>query len=254
MNDLDDLLDRIDTPPLDVAADVARGERALRRRHGWQASAAGLSVAAVAATAVALGGSSPARDSSQAPSFLGGPDAGVHSQQHHQTRARHHDRHRLLTVKQRLRQLNRQLNDPETRTVLQTYRDVLAQHLDPGGTRLGPVNGQLGGTGSFGTKLDWNHGGELMIVAGTAWDRFEGFYGPDVRVTPTTFHGDAARTTTYQGDLIVSVRHPDGTIVTLVASSSFGNNGTSASSLDLTTRQLLAAAADRRIVLPSYLR
>jgi hypothetical protein len=55
-------------------------------------------------------------------------------------------------------------------------------------------------------------------------------------------------------DVVVSVQHQDGTVVTLIASTSFGNNGTSTSSLGLTQHQLLAAAADPRLKLPPYLR
>jgi hypothetical protein len=43
MNDFDDLLERIETPPADVHDDVARGERALCRRQRWQTGAASLS-------------------------------------------------------------------------------------------------------------------------------------------------------------------------------------------------------------------
>ena len=55
-------------------------------------------------------------------------------------------------------------------------------------------------------------------------------------------------------DLVVSAEHEDGTIVTLIASTAFGNNGTSTPALGLTQHQLLAAAADPRLTLPSYLR
>jgi hypothetical protein len=73
-------------------------------------------------------------------------------------------------------------------------------------------------------------------------------------MTPTTYDGLAARVSTKGDDLVVSVQHQDGTVVTLIASTSFGNNGASTSALGLTRPELLAAAADRRLTLPAYLR
>ena len=49
------------------------------------------------------------------------------------------------------------------------------------------------------------------------------------------------------------VEHEDGTGVFLVASSEFGNNGTSIAATGLTAQQLLDAAADPRLVLPDPL-
>jgi hypothetical protein len=73
-------------------------------------------------------------------------------------------------------------------------------------------------------------------------------------MSPTTFHGQPARVSTTGSDLVVSVRHDDGTVVMLIASTAFGNNGTSTPSLGLTRDQLLAAAADPRLTLPASLR
>jgi hypothetical protein len=70
-------------------------------------------------------------------------------------------------------------------------------------------------------------------------------------MTPTTYRGRPARVSSTGSDLVVSVRHDDGTVVTLIASTGFGNNGTSTGILDLTQDQLLAAAADPRLVMPS---
>lgn len=263
MNEIQDLLERIDAPPTDVAADVARGERALRRRRGWQASAAAVSVAAVVGVAVALSGSS-------GPSGAAGP--GVAAQPgsassasaspptcaHHGHGCAPHARHPARTLpsaKPPLRQLQHRMSSVSSALTLRTYHDVLAEHLDPRGDNLRLAQNQQGGSGSFGTKLDWNGGGMLEIVVGGTWDAAGGFYPLELaRMADTTFEGEPARVSTMGDDLVVSVRHADGTVVTLIASTSFGNNGTSTPALGLTQHQLLAAAADPRLQLPSYLR
>jgi hypothetical protein len=252
MNDLNDLLDRVATPATDVAADVSRGERALRRRRTWQASLAGLSVAAVVGGAVALGGSSTPRGEQP---YSGRPSVASAAQQSRHPRPTHAPTHHPITAREAMRRENRQMSSPAGQSTLRTYHDVLAEHLDPGGTRLGPVNGELGGSDAFGTKLDWNHGGMLMIVVGTTWNRYTGWANPPAGgMRATSVDGDEARVNRAGDDLVVSVRHPDGTVVTLLLSRDFGNNGTSTSALDVTQAQLLTAAADPRIQLPPYLR
>jgi hypothetical protein len=52
--------------------------------------------------------------------------------------------------------------------------------------------------------------------------------------------------------VVVSVQHEDGTVVTLIASAAFGNNGTTTSSVGLTRAQLLDAAADPALKLPPW--
>ena len=51
----------------------------------------------------------------------------------------------------------------------------------------------------------------------------------------------------------VAVEHDDGQVVMLLATPSFGNNGTSIPATGLTAHQLLDAAADPRLQLPVYL-
>jgi hypothetical protein len=95
----------------------------------------------------------------------------------------------------------------------------------------------------------------LEIVVGRTWSSAGGFYLLErAGMTPTMYDGHPARVSTKSDDLVVSVQHQDGTVVTLIASTSFGNNGTSTSALGLTRPELLAAAADRRLTLPAYLR
>jgi hypothetical protein len=244
MNELDDLLEIIDVPPTDAAADAARGARALRRRRRTQGGAVAVSVAAIAALGFALHGSS---GSPGAAGFASGATASPSA----------HDRvhHRAHASRQQVAKMEARLGDASATNTLQTYHDVLAEHLDPTGGHLRLAQNEQGGGGSFGTKLDWNGGGMLEIVVGRTWSAAGGFYLLErAGMTPTTYDGHPARVSTKSDDLVVSVEHQDGTVVTLIASTSFGNNGTSTPSLGLTRNQLLAAAADPRLRLPPYLR
>jgi len=104
----------------------------------------------------------------------------------------------------------------------------------------------------IGTKLDWNGGCLLEIVLGHDWSAAGSSYGLDTAgMAPTTYHGQPARVSSKGDDLVVSVRHDDGTVVTLIASTGFGNNGTSTAERGLDQAQLLAAAADPRLMMPS---
>ena len=240
MSELDDLLDIIAVPPTDAAADAARGERSLRRRRRTQVGAVAVSVAAVAAAGFALHGSS---GSPGAAGFADGASA---------PRSAHVRDH---AARQHVAKMEARLHRESATDPLQTYHDVLAEHLDPTGSHLRLAQNEQGGTGVYGTKLDWNDGGMLEIVVSHSWGGAGHFYLlEDAGMTPTTYDGRPARVSTKGDDLVVSVEHQDGTVVTLIASTSFGNNGTSTPALGLTQDRLLAAAADPRLRMPQYLR
>jgi hypothetical protein len=249
--EIDDLLDRIEVPPLDPEADVVRGRSALRRRHRLQVAGAALSVGALAAIGVTVQGASWVSGASD-PSYLNRTPARFLSPDSSSPGSIHRPPNE---TDERVRELQHRLTDVTTQRTLQRYRDVIAQHLGPGGDQLRVTQDEEGGSGSFGTKMDWRHGGMLEIVVGSRWDAAGGSYPLEyAAMRPTTYDGRPARVSTAGDDLVVSVRHTDGTVVTLLASTSFGNNHTSTPHLDLTQPQLLAAAADERLDLPYYLR
>ena len=237
MNELDDLLEILDVPPTDPTADVARGERSLRRRRRTQVSAAVLSV--VAALGLALGSSSR----SPGPVGFAGGTSTASSSEPDQTQV----------AQQQVERMERRLLRRAVHDQRDTYRKVLVAHLDPGGGRLGPVNGEQGGSGTYGTKFDWNHGGMLEIVLSRSWLGAGHFYAlEDAGMAPTSYVGHPAQVSTTGDDVVVSVRHRNGIIVTLIASTSFGNNGTTTSAIGLTQAQLLDAAADPALNLPPW--
>ncbi len=261
MNELRDLLEMVDVPPTDPAADVARGERSLRRRRRTQVSAAVLSVAAVAALGVVVQGSSgsPGADGggfarrSSAPNEHSASATPTPSAADEHQRARQAHATKALTVKQRMRQLMQMDSDPATLATLRTYRDVLAEHLDPGGSRLQMAQNIGGGMGHLSTKLDWDHGGMLEISVSTSWHSSDWNAYPPGPGQTITFRGREARVLTDGSDLYVAVQHDDGQVAMLIASPSFGNNGTSIPTTGFTVPQLLAAAADPRLALPDPL-
>jgi hypothetical protein len=258
MNEIDDLLERIDVPQADVDDDVARGERAVRRRHRWQAAAAAVSVAVLAGGGAVVAGHG---GQSRAAGFSGrlGSDTSATPSQHAHSHAHSHAQRRAARkqrqLKQQVRRLHHSLAFGLSHTAtLREYRDILAEHLDPTGAKLRFAQNEQGGSGTLGTKLDWNHGGMLEIVVGPSWGAAAGFYLlEDSGMSPTTYDGRPAKVSTTGADLVVSVEHADGTVVTLIASTGFGNNGTSTPELGLDRHQLLAAAADPRLVLPPHL-
>ena len=261
MNELAELLEIVVVPPSDPAADMARGERSLRRRRRTQVSAAALSVAAVAAVGVAVHGSSGSPGAG--PGYAGqssasaGPSASTTAKPHagdkHLRTSVKHAKSRAPTVEQRMRQLARMDRDPQTSATLSGYRDVLAEHLDPGGSRLQLAQNVGGGMGHLSTKLDWNHGGMLEISVSTSWHTSDWNAYPPGPGQHILFRGHAARVLTDGADLYVAVEHDDGQVVMLIASPSFGNNGTSIPTTGFTVPQLLDAAADPRLALPDPL-
>jgi hypothetical protein len=272
MNEIDDLLERIETPPTDVSSDVSRGERALQRRRRYQVSGAVASVVVAAATVAALQGaggpgSADAGFAGQpgAPSPTSSRQAKLQLAKDQQARdevaasksanaqsGRTH--HQLAEVKQRMRQLRSQLGGSTAQKTLQTYHDVLAAHLDPAGNKLRLAQNEQGGTGHFGTKLDWGGGGMLQISVSTSWRTSEWDAYPPAPGHRITFRGHPARVLVDGGDVWVAVEHSDGQVVMLVATPEFGNNGTSIPATGLTSQQLLNAAADPKLQLPANLR
>jgi hypothetical protein len=242
MTEIDDLLEMIEAPRTDLAADVTRGERSLRRRRRRQVSAAAVSVAAVAALGVVVQGSSGSPD---AAGFAGTASASAGaSPSAHDTGS---------AERQRVKRMERRLSRQAAFDPRETYRRVLKAHLDPAGDRIGPLTNEQGGTGVYGTKLDWNHGGMLEIVVSHSWGGAAGFYLlGQAHLKDTTYDGHPARVSTAGDDEVVSVQHEDGTVVTLIASAAFGNNGTTTSSVGLTQAELLDAAADPALKLPPW--
>ena len=130
--------------------------------------------------------------------------------------------------------------------MLRGWRDVLADRL--GDQVRWAENSQSGGE-ALGSKYDWAGGGMLQLMVGYRWDDIASFVGFTARER-TTVRDLEARTWTDGSDLLVSVRREDGTVVSLYASTSFGNNGTSTETLGLTEQDLLRAAADPRLRFP----
>ncbi|NYI81078.1 hypothetical protein [Nocardioides panzhihuensis] len=148
--------------------------------------------------------------------------------------------------------------------VLQKYRDVLAEHLDPTGQHLDKtVSNAQGGEAhsgrTIGTKLGWSVEDEdglgmVQLAVGSSWDGVgllcedpswtcEDVDHPGVKV--------ARVATTHDGARIYAVERSDGTVVAITLASLFGNNSSiPVSGIDLGQKKALAAAADPRLIVP----
>jgi len=143
--------------------------------------------------------------------------------------------------------------------VLQKYRDVLAEHLDPAGEHLEKTvsnmqqRGEAGSGRTIGTKLGWTVEGEdglgmVQLAVGSGWDGV-GLLCPceDVNYPGAK----AARVATHGGTRTYAVERSDGTVVAITLDSLFGNNSTiPVSGVDLGEKEVMAAAADPRLVVP----
>lgn len=147
--------------------------------------------------------------------------------------------------------------------VLQEYRDVLAEHLDPTGEHLeknvSNMQGSDGGSGrTIGTKLGWTVEGEdglgmVQLAVGPGWDG-AGLLCEDPGWTCEDVNrpgAKVARMATHDGARTYAVERSDGTVVAITLDSLFGNNSTiPVSGVDVGEKEVMAAAADPRLVVP----
>jgi hypothetical protein len=253
MIDLDErlqrLADSVELPATSPQDDLDRG-RARRRHRNLGAAGAALTTAAVIGTSVVLlsGGTG---HPGAGPGF-----AGMSPRTDASARAESRDAAKEMTREETLKAVLRRthgktLDEVLKSQVLSGYRDILREDLDPAGTRIqtGPITNQQSGDHSLGTKLDWNGGGMLEIAVGRSLEGVQFFC--DGGCTQQSVAGATkALVLSKPGSISVAVFQDDGDIVALTADTSFGNNGTSTTTLGLTVDQLLTAAADARLNLP----
>jgi len=257
------LADSLELPATTPEDDLARGRARLRHRDLGALGAAAVTAAVIGTSVVLLSGagvrpgagpdiagtsSSPAADAARRAEELQqlAEDARQAAEQVQREQA-------LQQVRQRYEVLEGlgQARSPRIKAALSGYRDILAEDLDPAGTHLqsGPITNVQGGSDSLGTKLTWNGGGMLQVAVGRTLESVQ-FFCDGVCTRQTLAEARKALVLSSPGRISVAVFQDDGDIVALTADTSFGNNGTTTSSLGLTVDQLLAAAADPRLDLP----
>lgn len=251
MIDLDDRLQRlagsVELPHTTPEDDLARG-RLRRRRRAWGIAGT------VAATAVVITvGSLLAPGGTGSGSTLGGVSTSTSAPVVPEQDAASAVPRPTGQVSEYQRIGRRHaFFDERAVVILGGYRDVLREHLDPAGTRIqtGPITNQQAGSDSIGTKLGWNGGGMLEIAVGRTLEGVQFFCDGRCShpVVPGASKALALETPT---TISVAVFQDDGHVVALTADTVFGNNGTSTSSLGVTTDELLAAAVDPRFDLPA---
>ncbi len=148
--------------------------------------------------------------------------------------------------------------------VLNGYRDVLVQHLDPQQRHVEEVQNVQGGSDgscaitSLGTKLGWKVPGEaglgvVQVEVTTAWKDAQTHLAHDGWRPADSLPAGAVSgyVAEYDGGTAVAVTREDGTTVALDANTLFGNNSTTPlSGMQLTVDQLLETAADPGLALP----
>jgi hypothetical protein len=234
--DLEELLGRIPVPAYDVRDDVDRGTTRLRRR-GVTLSAAGLVLTATVGTALMLQGGTgagAAPEHAGQPTITATPETSAPTRLLPPVESPSYSPTGLLAEDEMM---------PEGEVRLRQWREVLAEHL---GDEVRYARNRQSAGDSLGSKYDWAGGGMLQLMVGQRWGDILGFVNPGP-LDRLTFRGLQARTWADGSDVLVSLRHPDGTVVSLYASTSFGNNGTSTDSPGLSETDLLDAAADPRL-------
>ena len=243
MNDTLDLEQRLrdlaaaaPVPPTPLEQDLERGHRRLRRARLLAGAGAAVGVAAVALAVGLVGTATESGDPvpAGAPTEVASDDPAP-------------------SEPSPLRQ-----KEPNGGQLLQTYRDVLAEHLDPDGRHLQekPDNLQYGS--GLGTKLAWTVPGQegmgmVQIFVGPGWrSDVGGLCGePGATCSKTTVDGVTATVIEGGGSTTVVVRK--GRVpVAITVQELFGNNSlVPVDGLDLDVADLVRAAADERIVPPT---
>ncbi|RNM13848.1 hypothetical protein [Nocardioides pocheonensis] len=251
------LAESIELPPTTPEDDLARG-RARRRHRNLGALGAGLTTAVVIGTCVVLL-SAGSGNRGAGPDIAGQPSATAGSEDdaarsRAAAEAALRDEHARAAAQAQLEAEQHHLMgvaDSRITQLLDDYRDILREDLDPGGTRIqtDPITNRQGADQTLGTKLDWNHGGLLQVAVGRTLDEVQFFC--DGACTHRSVPGATDALVLRSGTAIsVAVFQEDGDVVALTADTSFGNNGTSTQSLGLSVDELLAAAADPRLQAP----
>lgn len=265
MESIEDELNRlaagVEVPLVDPADDLGRGRARLRRRRAGVGGAAVASLAVAAVIGgVALAGGGAGDRADEEPGYAGqsvGTSELSGSEAVEQVRERHAEEPAAV--------------DPPDSidAALPSYRDVVAEHLDPSGEHLQkrPDNEQSGGsaTGDYylGTKLGWVVPGEDglgMVQVGVAGSRaaLDGWWAcgplgedPAWSCGGAQQVGDDRAWVARNGDQVQVVVERDGTWVLLIVDPLFGNNSvTPVASLTFDDADLVEVGRDPRLVLP----
>ena len=235
----------VSLPSTSVREHLTRGRRRVRRRRLATAGAAVATVVAVAVGAALVGpsdrdgapvaSSEPDRavDPTAPPSPTGSPTPSVSP--------------------------SASITPSDTRPdeeLLQAYRDVIAEYVDPTGQHLQRVPDNQQSGGGLGTKLGWSNAGEeglgvIEVFVSDSWADQWYLWCDDTQDCRDLTVGDIdARVLREDGTTWVGVQRADGSVAVLSVSTLFGNNSTvPVSDIDVSVGDLARIAADERLVL-----
>lgn len=246
------LADAFDPPAVPVSTDVARGRRRLLRTR-MTVGGAVVATAAVLTSATLLGQGAPRSEPQPVDRT---PDA---------ERSDAADAAEPILATRPLPSIDDWMENGDE---LSRWNDVLAERLDPQREHLQPftrrtANEQSGGDSYLGSRFGWVNPGEeglgMLQVGIAASSRGIGSWsicgsGPDDLVCSdaTGPNGERARVGQSGSVTTVEVEQTDGEVVLLTLELLFGNNSlVPISGTDITTDQLVEAAADERLDLPA---
>jgi hypothetical protein len=224
----------IRTPDTPLQEDLARGRRRLRLHRWLTGGGAVAGVAVIALGVTLLGGSMDGRASigpAGTPSSTG-PDAPRSSQPPTSEPP-----------------ANSELDGAQ---LLRLYRDVVAEHIDPGGTHLQKKPDNLQSGGGLGTKLGWTIPGQdglgmVQVFVGKGWWSFVGAACSPGACRTETVDGITAKVIESNGATSVVVKRPD-TTVAITVDALFGNNSlVPVEGMDIPLGDLVRAAGDERL-------
>ncbi len=138
--------------------------------------------------------------------------------------------------------------------LLQAYRDVLAEHLDPDGTHLQKKPDNLQSGAGLGTKLGWTMPGQdglglVEVFVGRGRQLFIGITceEPTVECSDTSVDGISAQVMRWEGSTTVVVEQTGGTVA-ITLNPLFGNNSlVPVEGMDIPVDDVVRAAADERL-------
>ena len=238
MNDTLDLETRlrelaasVPPPSTPVEQDLERGRRRMRRTRFLVTGGAAAGVAAIAIAAALTGAA------------LDAPGTAPDGPATHGAPAKPTPTHKPVVP------------DRTGGELLQRYRNVLAEHIDPSGAHLQKKPDNLQAGGGLGTKLGWKNPGEsglgmVEIFVGDGWAGFVGdLCGGGVACSQQDVDGLHATVARADGVTSVLVQRDDGSNVLITVDPLFGNNSlVPVNSLEIPVDDLIRAAGDERLV------
>ena len=223
--------------------DLARGRRRLVRTRGLTSAAALVVVGVVASVALGAAGTDDAAPDPAAPPGATATDADAPTEPPSGIPS----------------SPKAPVDTRDGKELLTDWAQALAESLDPGGRHLDTVvTGYQGSGRGLGAKLGWSVPGEeglglvQVFVSPSLRTQFDFYCSAATPCRDVTVDGVAAQVQEMDGTTQVAVEREDGSVATVLIDPLFGNNSVvPVSGMDITVPELVRAAADPRLTVPT---